>query len=124
MAIIKALEEWQHYLEGSPHTIEILSDHKNLKIFKEMCKLSRRQARWAVYLSRFNFQITHTPGKNAGKPDALSRQPDHEEGNHDNEDCILLLKSLFAKQITTKILNTQFQQCIKDYQQLDDEVLT
>ncbi len=73
LAIIKALEEWRHYLEGSPHTIDILSDHKNLKIFKETRKLSRRQVRWALYLSRFNFQITHTPGKNAGKPDALSR---------------------------------------------------
>src|SRR5713101_3883494 len=73
LAIIKALEEWRHYLEGSPHTIDILSDHKNLEIFKETCKLSRRQVRWALYLSRFNFQITHMPGKNAGKPDALSR---------------------------------------------------
>src|SRR5713101_5643539 len=89
-----------------------------------MCKLSRRQARWALYLSRFDFQITHTTGKNAGKPDALSRQPGHEEGDHDNEDCILLPESLFAKQLTTEIIDTQFQQCIKDCQQLDDEVLT
>src|SRR5713101_3436541 len=124
LAIIKALEEWRHYLEGSPHTIEILSDHKNLKIFKEMHKLSRRQVRWALYLSRFDFQITHTPGKNAGKPDALSQQPDHEEGDHDNEDCVLLPESLFAKQLTTEIIDTQFQQCIKDCQQLDEEVLT
>jgi RNase H-like domain found in reverse transcriptase/Reverse transcriptase (RNA-dependent DNA polymerase) len=41
LAIIKALEEWRHYLEGSPHQIKILSDHKNLEIFKEACKLSR-----------------------------------------------------------------------------------
>ena len=41
LAIIKALEEWRHYLEGSPHDIEILSDHKNLEIFKEAQKLSR-----------------------------------------------------------------------------------
>src|SRR5713226_4153273 len=89
-----------------------------------MCKLSRRQVRWALYLSRFDFQITHTPGKNAGKPDTLSRRPDHEEGNHDNEDCILLPDSLFVKQLTTEIVNTQFQQHIQDCQQLDDEVLT
>ena len=35
LAIIKALEEWCHYLKGSPHDIEILSDHRNLEIFKE-----------------------------------------------------------------------------------------
>ena len=39
LAIIHALEEWHHYLEGSPHTIEILLDHKNLEIFKEAHKL-------------------------------------------------------------------------------------
>ncbi len=33
LAIIKALEEWRHYLEGSPHQLEILSDHKNLEVF-------------------------------------------------------------------------------------------
>jgi len=118
------LEEWHHYLKGSSHTIKILSNHKNLEIFREMCKLSRRQTRWVLYLSKFDFQITHTPSKNAGKPDALSRQPDHEEGDHDNEDCILLPATLFTKQITTEIVNTEYQQHIKDCQQLDNEVLT
>src|SRR5882762_9438750 len=73
LAIIKALEEWRHYLEGSPHDIEILSDHKNLEIFKEARKLSRRQARWVLYLSRFHFTITHIPGRSMGKPDTLSQ---------------------------------------------------
>jgi RNase H-like domain found in reverse transcriptase len=31
MAVIRALEAWRHYLEGSPHTIEILTDHQNLQ---------------------------------------------------------------------------------------------
>ena len=35
LAIIRALEEWWHYLEGSPHPVEILSDHKNLEVFRE-----------------------------------------------------------------------------------------
>ena len=89
-----------------------------------MHKLLRRQARWALYVSQFNFQITHTPGKNAGKHDALSRWPDYEEGNHNNEDCILLPESLCAKKITTEIVDMEFQQCIRDCQQLDDEFLT
>ena len=33
MAIIRALEEWQHYIQGSPHTTTILSDHKNLTYY-------------------------------------------------------------------------------------------
>src|SRR5712692_6570264 len=54
----------------------------------------------------------------------LSQWPDHEEGNHNNEDCILLPDSLFTRQLTTEIVDTQFQQCIQDCQQLDEEVLT
>jgi len=34
LAIVKALREWRHYLEGSPHQLEILSDHKNLEVFR------------------------------------------------------------------------------------------
>ena len=33
LAIIRALEEWQHYIQGSPHTTLILSDHKNLTYY-------------------------------------------------------------------------------------------
>ena len=28
LAIIRALEEWRHYIQGSAHTTVILSDHK------------------------------------------------------------------------------------------------
>ena len=35
LAIIRALEEWQHYIQGSPHTTLILSDHKNLTYYRE-----------------------------------------------------------------------------------------
>ena len=33
LAIIQALEEWRHYIQGSPHTTIILSDHKNLTYY-------------------------------------------------------------------------------------------
>jgi len=37
-------------------------------------QLNRRQARWSLYLSRFDFVLQHKPGKSMGKPDALSPQ--------------------------------------------------
>jgi hypothetical protein len=40
LAIIKALDAWRHYLEGNKHTIDILTDHKNLEYFKKAQKLS------------------------------------------------------------------------------------
>jgi len=39
-------------------------------------KLNRRQARWALYLSRFNFMLKHVPGSKMEKADSLSRRPD------------------------------------------------
>jgi len=54
-------------------------------------KLNRRQARWALYLSRFNFILKHIPGKSMGKADGLSRRPDWQEGvERDNEDQKLI----------------------------------
>ena len=41
LAIIRALEEWQHYIQGSPHTTIVLSDHKNLTYYREAKKLNR-----------------------------------------------------------------------------------
>ena len=41
LVIIRALEEWRHYIQGSPHTTVILSDHKNLTNYHEAMKLNR-----------------------------------------------------------------------------------
>jgi hypothetical protein len=73
LAIIKALKEWHHYLKGTPHPIDIRTDHKNLEIFQTARQLTRRQARWALLLSCFDFQITHIPGKQATQPDAIQQ---------------------------------------------------
>ena len=51
LLIIRALESWRHYLEGSPHQLVIYSDHKNLQYFKKAQNLNRRQARWMLYIS-------------------------------------------------------------------------
>jgi hypothetical protein len=37
--------------------------------------LNRRQIRWAEMMSEFGFKIMYRPGKQGGKPDALTRQP-------------------------------------------------
>ena len=40
LAIIRALTEWRHYIQGSGHTTEVLSDHMNLMYFKSAQKLN------------------------------------------------------------------------------------
>lgn len=100
LSIIRGLEEWRHILEGAKHQVEILNDHRNLTYFTKAQRLNRRQARWSLYLSRFNFTLIHRPGKKSGKPDALSRRADHETGDDDNSDCILLPPDLFNTRAT------------------------
>jgi len=96
LAIIRALEEWRHFLEGARYPVEIWMDHKNLEYFMMAKKLNRRQARWSLYLACFDFKLVHCPGYSMGKPDALSRRPDHGKGASDNEDMVLLRPELIA----------------------------
>lgn len=96
LAIICALEEYRHYLEGHPKKFEIWSDHQNLTYFKSTQKVTRRQA---LYLICFNYELHHKPGKTMQAKNPLSKRPDHEEGvNLDNQDQILLKPEFFAIQ--------------------------
>jgi hypothetical protein len=94
-AIAHALEAWRHYLEGCKYQIEIWMDHKNLEYFQKSQKLSRQQARWVQFLTRFDFELSHKPEK-TNRADELSRREDHKIGiEDDNKDVILLLEKLF-----------------------------
>ncbi|KAL0176595.1 hypothetical protein M9458_028925, partial [Cirrhinus mrigala] len=59
LAIKLALEEWRYWLEGANHPFIIITDHKNLQYLHEARRLNPRQARWALFLTRFNFTITY-----------------------------------------------------------------
>ena len=76
LAVIRGLENWRHLLEGTKYKFEVQTDYKNLEYFMKIQKLNRKQARWALYLSRFNFILKHVPGTKIGKTNRLSRQLD------------------------------------------------
>jgi len=104
LGIIRALQTWRHFLEGSEHEVIILSDHKNLTYFQKAQKLNRRQAQWALYLTRFNTKLMHIPGSKMVQSDALSRRPDHvPEEDTDNEDLVLLPDELFINLINIEL---------------------
>ena len=53
--------------------------------------LNRRQARWALYLSRFDFTLKHVAGTKIGKADGLSRRADWKVGiDKDNENQVII----------------------------------
>jgi len=98
LAIIEALKDWQHFLEGLPDPFEIVTDHSNLQYWRTAQDLSRRQARWATYLSRFHFYLTHRPGKANTQADPLSRFPTHQVTDaEDNRQQMVLRPEFFAK---------------------------
>ena len=72
LAIMHALDEWHHFLEGVVEKFEILMDHRNLAYFCDAQKLNHRQAHWSLFLLHFNFSLFHQPGQLMGKPDVLS----------------------------------------------------
>ncbi|KAG1925134.1 retrotransposable element [Pimephales promelas] len=74
LAIKLALEEWRHWLEGAQHPFTVITDHRNLEYLRDAKRLNPRQARWALFFTRFNFSVTYRPGEKNVKADAVSRQ--------------------------------------------------
>ena len=52
--------------------MKVLTDHKGLEYFMTTKKLTPRQARWAEFLSEYNFIISYQSGKKNNKADALT----------------------------------------------------
>ena len=91
LVIIRGLEKQRHLLEGICFKFEIWTDHKNLEYFMKAQKLNQRQARWTLYLSRFDFILKYIPGIKMGKADRLSRQSDQKvEVDKDNENQVFI----------------------------------
>ena len=44
LAVMRALDAWHHYLLGSPTTVQVFMDHKNLTYFRQPHNLNHRQA--------------------------------------------------------------------------------
>jgi hypothetical protein len=80
LAVVSAIKIWRHYLEGLKRPFTILSDHQALEYFQTSKTLTRRQARWSEVVNHHKYKIQYRPGNKSGKPDALSRRPDYEEG--------------------------------------------
>jgi len=78
LAVIWELAEYRHHLERYSHKIQIWLDHQNLTFFRTAQKLTRRQARWALFMTHFDFVLYHKLGKIMQAKDLLSRRADHE----------------------------------------------
>ena len=105
LAIITALKEWRHYLQGTKEPFKIFCDHRNLKFPRKPEVLSDRQIRWFEFLSKFNYEIVYRNGSQNKKADILSRRPD-----------------FFVGLITSTIENNSFFDEIKQQYQNDSDI--
>jgi hypothetical protein len=97
LAIVNAMDHWRPYLAGSPHKIIIYSDHQNLLYWKEPHKISRCVAREVLMLSEYNFEICHIKGTANRQADALSRHPDYDQGQNNNQNVTVLPERVFVR---------------------------
>ena len=101
---IQALQEWWHYIQGSPHEMTIYSDHKNLTYFQSAQKLNWQQARWSLLLSKYDIKLVHLPGSKMILSDTLLWWPDFvPEKDTDNKDIILLPDQLFINLVDIEL---------------------
>jgi hypothetical protein len=107
LAIIKALEFWQIFLEGTREPITVFTDHRNLEYWQESHTFNCRHARWHLLLANYNFWIQYRPGKQSGKPDVLSRRPDQLDMTPQPQ--IMLPKESFALAATEPEIELQKQ---------------
>ncbi len=106
LAIMLALKEWRHYLMGAYQDFEIWMDHQNLQYFRKSQKVNRRQARWITELAEYHFTLHHKAGTTNKKVDLLSRRADHDQGQDDNDQVIVLTPEHFRAMIMPTIEET------------------
>ena len=85
-------------------------------------KLNRRQARWSLYLSRFNFALKHVAGKSMGRADSLSRRVDWAEGvEKDNENQVMVKEEWLEVRAMEQLIEGPDEGIIKKIKEARDK---
>ena len=80
LVIVAMFKHWWHYVKDNYHTVEVLTDHNNLKSFMNVQELNERQVKWIMRLLICNFEIAHRSEK-TNLIDVSSKQSDYKNEN-------------------------------------------
>ncbi len=89
LVIVAMFKHWQHYVKDNYHTVEVLTDHNNLKSFMNVRELNKRQVRWTMRLLICNFEIVHRSEK-TNSINMSSRRFDYKNKNI-SANCLLFI---------------------------------
>ena len=85
-------------------------------------KLNRRQVRWSLYLSRFDFILKHVAGKSMGRADSLSRRVDWAEGvEKDNKNQVMVKEEWLEVRAMEQLIEGPDKGIIKKIKEVRDK---
>ncbi len=103
LIIIQCLKEWDTELR-SVSSFQIHTDHKNLKYFMTVKKLTEQQMRWSLILSQYNFFILYLLSKQNERANALLRQKQNVSMNlSDNRVQHCMMQMIHSEMISKPI---------------------
>ena len=84
--------------------------------------LNQRQARWSLYLSRFDFTLKHIAGKSMGRADSLSRRVDWAKGvERDNENQVMLKEEWLEVRVIEQSVKGPEEKIVKKIKKARDK---
>ena len=107
LAVKLAIKEWRQWLEGSQLPFMVWTDHKNLEYLHSAKRLNSRQARWALFFSRFDFHLAYRPGSKNAKSDALSQV-------FEPEDRVEAPESILRPEVFLRAVGVDIEQLVRD----------
>jgi len=105
LIIIQCLKEWDAELR-SVSSFQIYTDHKNLKYFMTVKKLTEWQMRWFLILLQYNFFILYLLSKQNERADALSRQKQNVSMNLLNDRVQHCTMQIICSEMMSKSIQT------------------
>jgi hypothetical protein len=103
LAIVWAVKKYRPYLEEGPFVLR--TDNKALLWLNTAKESNAKLTRWALHLQEFSFTVEHCPGKENELPDLLSRQPNENVVETENEDDERMLVPKTCR-LPTEAINT------------------